>query len=214
MIERRRIARPTGPSTSEPSLSGPRCTRASFIRASTAGSGLAAPSSDAKPQMPHIRVLLAVRREALLAGRLGGLVAVEVERLLGVAAERPRRHTPDRLRDHHHVEVRGSVGDVLEVVRELLRPAMLAREAHLREARHARSHHEPLPVLRDLPAKLLEERGPYRPRADDAHVALQHVPKLGKLVELRAPQEPPQRRDLVLGAPRELVAEVGTQPLL
>src|SRR4051812_25894734 len=219
MIDRRRMASPTGPSTNDPALSGPRCTRVSFIEARTAGSGLVAPSSDARPQIPHMRRSLVPaegafgRLRALFVGRRG-LVAVEVERLAVAAAEGPRSDAPDGLGDHEHVEVHRAVGDVLEVVRELLRPAVLARQAHLREAGHAGAHHEPLPVLRYLPAQLLEERGPDRPRADDAHVALHDVPELRQLVELRAAQQAPHRRDLAFGAARQLVAEVWPEPLL
>jgi hypothetical protein len=55
MIDSRRIASPTGPSRSMPSLSGPRWTMAAFMSASTAGSRPATPSSDAWPQIPHMR---------------------------------------------------------------------------------------------------------------------------------------------------------------
>src|SRR5437763_6758485 len=159
MIDRRRMASPTGPSTSDPSLSGPRCTRVSFMEARTAGSGLAAPSSDARPQIPHMapECNRGGGRLSLLRGRLGGFVALEVERLPVAAPERARGDAPDRLRDHEHVEVHRAIRDVLEVVRELLRPAVLAGEPHLREARHAGLNDEPLPVLRNLPAELLEE---------------------------------------------------------
>src|SRR5215218_4025506 len=106
MIDRRRIASPAGPSTSTPSLSGPRCTSAAFMCSSAAGSGLDAPSSETMPQMPHMS-----------GGGRGGAAAHGGERL----AERP----PRRLREHARVEVDGAVGDVLEVVRELLRPRVL-----------------------------------------------------------------------------------------
>src|SRR2546421_12844428 len=98
MIERRRIARPTGPSTSDPSLSGPRCTRVSFIEARTAGSGLAAPSSDARPQIPHMapECNRGGGRVPLLQSGFGRLVALEVERLAVAAPERPRGDAPER----------------------------------------------------------------------------------------------------------------------
>src|SRR3954454_8196444 len=50
MIASRRAARPTGPSTNEPSESGPRWTSVALIRASASGS---APRAEAIPQMPH-----------------------------------------------------------------------------------------------------------------------------------------------------------------
>src|SRR4051794_4030592 len=58
MIESRRIARPTGPSISEPSESGPRWTRVSFIAASAAGSGAEAPSRETRPHIPHMAASL------------------------------------------------------------------------------------------------------------------------------------------------------------
>ena len=112
------------------------------------------------------------------------------------------------------VQVHRAVGDVLEVVRELLGPRGLARHAQLREAGDARLDHQPLPVLRDLLAQLLEERRPDRPRADDAHVAAHHVPQLRQLVEVREAQHAAEARDLRLRALRELLAEVGAEPRL
>src|SRR5436190_8780609 len=56
MIERRRAARPTGPSTYMPSESGPRCTSVALIAASRSGS--TARPVEAVPQMPHMRIYL------------------------------------------------------------------------------------------------------------------------------------------------------------
>src|SRR5512132_2428111 len=53
MIERRRAASATGPSTNAPSESGPRCVSVALIAASRSGS--AAPRADAIPQIPHMR---------------------------------------------------------------------------------------------------------------------------------------------------------------
>src|SRR6266446_5218841 len=52
MIERRRAARATGPSTYSPPLSGPRCTSDALIAVNR--STLAAPVRDAIPQIPHM----------------------------------------------------------------------------------------------------------------------------------------------------------------
>ena len=51
--ERNGGCRPTGPSITIPSLSGPRCTRLSFIAASASASGRVTPSSEISPQIPH-----------------------------------------------------------------------------------------------------------------------------------------------------------------
>src|SRR3954453_22428514 len=58
MIERRRMARPQGPSITDPSESGPRWTRVSFIAARAAGSGGVAPSRLTRPHIPHMRASL------------------------------------------------------------------------------------------------------------------------------------------------------------
>src|ERR1700750_1700759 len=55
MIERRRIARPQGPSITDPSESGPRWISVSFIAASAVGSGAVAPSRLTRPHIPHMR---------------------------------------------------------------------------------------------------------------------------------------------------------------
>ena len=66
---------------------------------------------------------------------------------------------------------------------------------------------QPLPVLRDLLAELLEEGGPDRARADDAHVAAQHVPELRQLVEVREAQDAAER-----ASPRPAVRRVSSWP--
>src|SRR3954452_19192097 len=109
MIDRRRIPSPAGPSTTARWSSGPRCTSVAFIRSSASRSGLDAPSSSTMPQMPHTS---------------GG----------GLRRERVAHRSPDRLDQHAEVQVYRAVGDELEVVRELLGPRVLAREAHLGEA--------------------------------------------------------------------------------
>ena len=55
-----------------------------------------------------------------------------------------------RLADHRDVERDRAVGDVLEVVGELLPPVISRRQPQLREAGDARAHDQPLPVGGDL----------------------------------------------------------------
>src|SRR4051794_26455386 len=173
MIESRRMARPAGPSIARPASSGPRCTSFAFMRARASRSGWDVPSSETMPQMPHMSAA-------------------------GDGGERLADRAPHGLGEHPHVQVHRAVGDVLEVVRELLGPGVLARDAHLREAGHAGPHDQPLPVLRYLRAQLLEERRPDRPRPDEAHVAPGDVYELRQLVELRRAQHAPDPGDLAL----------------
>src|SRR5688500_10199014 len=189
MMLSRRAASAQSSITASPSSSGPRCASAALI-ARSVWTSTPPRSCDAMPAMPHI------------------------SDLPDRAARRARHEHPGRLGEDREIQPEGAVGDVLEVVRELLRPRHLAREAQLREAGQPGPDHEPLPIGGDLPGELLEERGPDRPRADEAHVAAQDVPELRQLVELGAPQRAAGARELVLRQPRQLLAEVPAEPLL
>src|SRR4051795_9601636 len=187
LIAGRRAASPAAPISASPPLSGPRWRSVALIAASASRSATR-PSVRTMPEMPHISVLRGL--------------------------ERPRQHEPDGLGHHLEVQPHGAVGDVLEVVGELLRPRDLAGQAQLREARDPGRDHEALPVGGDLLGETLEEQRPDRARPDDAHVAAQHVPQLRQLVELRGAQDPPDPRLLRLGQPRELLAVERADPRL
>src|SRR4051812_48382107 len=170
MIASRRAASATGPSAKTPSLSGPRCTSASAI-ARTARSSTAPPSRATMPQMPH----MTSRGPGSWKQPSGAPHRRDVAR---AALEHPE---PGR-DDQAQVQADGAVGEPLEVVGELLGPRHVARHPQLREAGQPRPDDEPLPVLRDLLAELLEEHGADRARADERHVALHDVPQLRQLV--------------------------------
>src|SRR4051812_49445201 len=112
MIARRRAANATGPSTQRPALSGPRCVSAALIASRAARS---APSRAAIPQMPHISDL--------------------------AAHYAPHDHR-ERLDQDGGVQPGRAVGDVLEVVRQLLLPGHLGREPQLGEPGHPRAYDE------------------------------------------------------------------------
>ncbi len=78
-----------------------------------------------------------------------------------------------------------------------------APAVHLRPPRDAGPHLVPQHVLRVALLELLDEVRPLGPRADQRHVALEHVPDLRQLVEVEAAQQPPDRRAprVVLGRP-------------
>src|SRR4051794_23263421 len=167
MIERRRMASPHGPSIIEPSESGPRWTSVSFIAASAAGSGAVAPSRLTRPHIPHMRASLESGQDQ--AG-------------LAISAAQREAHDPDHRRaEHPQVEPDGAVGDVLEVVDQLVLPGVLAGDPGLGESRDARADDQPLPVLRHLLAEPVEEGGPDGPRTDHAHIAADHVEELRDL---------------------------------
>ena len=60
----------------------------------------------------------------------------------------------------------------------------------VRPALHLVAQH----VLRDPLLELIDEVRPLGPRADQRHVAAQHVPELRHLVDVGPAQEPPDRR--------------------
>src|SRR5215210_2900565 len=107
MMARRRIAIPAGPSTSSPSLSGPRWRSVAFIARSTLGSTAPARSGTATPQMPHTLAVLAVHGHGSM------------------------RDPPHGGEHDAQVQAHRAVGDVLEVVGELLAPRHPAGDAEL-----------------------------------------------------------------------------------
>src|SRR4051794_12608563 len=103
MIESRRAASATGPSTCSPPLSGPRWASAVLIAARRPRSG--EPARDASPQIPHM-------------GRNSTDASTSAAR-----CESPQRlleHAPAGCHDRAQVQANGAVGDPLEIVRELL----------------------------------------------------------------------------------------------
>src|SRR5215213_10785449 len=153
MIASRRAASPASPTTASPPLSGPRWRSVALMAANTSRSGARA-SVRTMPQMPHMSV--------------GHLV---------LWAPRGRDDDQQRLRDDLEVQPQRAVGDVLEVVRELLRPRHLTGQAQLREPGDPGRDDQALPVGGDLLRQTLEEEWADRARADDAHVPAQHVPE-------------------------------------
>src|SRR3954463_14515915 len=154
MIEKRRTARPPGPPITEPSESGPRWTSVSFIAARAAGSGAEAPSRLTRPHIPHMRASLESAQD-----QARGLPV----RPLAIAPAQRQAHDPHHRRPQNpQVEPDRAVRDVFEVVDQLVLPGVLAGDPGLSKAGDARSHDEPLPVLRHLLAEPVEEGGPDR----------------------------------------------------
>src|SRR5262249_12340338 len=96
--------------------------------------------------------------------------------------------------DHDlHVERQGPVLDVVEVVLDALLERRVASEpVDLRPPREPRLDLVAQHILRDPRLELGDEDRALRPRADEAHLARQHVPELGQLVEREPPERPPE----------------------
>ena len=95
------------------------------------------------------------------------------------APQRLPEHAPPGGEHGAEVEAHGTVGDPLEVVRELLRHRRLVAAPHLCEPGEPGPDDQPLPVGRQVVRELLEEHRADRARADEAHVAAQHVMNCG-----------------------------------
>src|SRR5262245_37782263 len=105
--------------------------------------------------------------------------------------EAPEECQPDDLQ----VEANRPIFDVVEIVLDALFERRVAAPAiDLRPAGKARLDLVAEHVLRDLVPELLDEMRTLGPRPDDGHVPAQHVPELRELVEVRAPEEPAERR--------------------
>src|SRR5688572_32818548 len=99
-------------------------------------------------------------------------------------------HAADQSEPHDlEVECHRPVFDVVQVVFDpLLERCISAPAIHLRPAGNAGLHLVAQHVLRDLVLELLDEERALRARADDRHLALEHVPELRQLVEIQPPQ--------------------------
>src|SRR5690554_3138825 len=91
---------------------------------------------------------------------------------------------PERHGHNLEVELQGPVLDVVEIVLDaLLDRRIPAPAVHLSPSRNAGLDLVAQHVPRHAIPKLLDENGSLRSRPDDGHIALQHVDKLGKLIQ-------------------------------
>src|SRR5215213_11978729 len=87
--------------------------------------------------------------------------------------------------------------EVIEVVAELLGRAADVRcitVADLRPARNTGLDEVPASPKRNVGSQLLDEFRTFGTRADDAHVALKHVPQLRQLVQAHLAKDPADHR--------------------
>ena len=102
------------------------------------------------------------------------------------------------LQQNQEIQGQAVVLDVVEVVVELLLRVLeggAVRKIDLRPAGYAWFYDMTAVVIGDLRRKLADELGPLRPRADEAHLALEDVPELGQFVHAEAAQEASEQRD-------------------
>jgi hypothetical protein len=121
-----------------------------------------------------------------------------------------RQHGDDGPQEDLEVQQNRAPAGVHQVERDLLREdradvvrqrVVLVEDPALRQERDLREADEPGPHAEDLVVLLAvmgDEVGGLRPRADEAHVAAQHVQELRQLVELRAREEGADAREAVV----------------
>ena len=201
MIASRLTARPTGPSTAMPSLSGPRSASARLISRRTAGSGLD-PSSVIRPADP-----------STLRGSLGSPSHASGTTSPGRSVSR-RARPGGSSRRASLVTTRQTVAMITRMYRRTDRSAMysiswasLSAQVSSREipglceAGDPRPDHQALPVLRVRSHKFQGRGGSDGAGADDAHVAPGYVPATAESHPDEWLSRPgPTGRDLRLGS--------------
>src|SRR5688572_14670380 len=108
------------------------------------------------------------------------------------------QHGLDRFEENEEVQRQRQVLDVVQVVLQLLERAFYAVGvvvADLRPSCYSRFEDVTLTVERDLVRQTRYEFGALGPRADQTHLATEHVPQLRQFVEPRPAQESADRGD-------------------
>ena len=120
-----------------------------------------------------------------------GRVLADEQDAAGHRRRRARAARPGTVREQDlHVEPERAAAHVLEVERDHLLERQLRAAADLPQAGDARLDGEAREPVLGVALDLVLDR---RARADQRHVAAQHVPQLRQLVEARAAQEPRRR---------------------
>src|SRR5262245_8058505 len=105
----------------------------------------------------------------------------------------PAHHDLDGVDQDGEVEDEREMLHVIEVVAELFERVLDRRAvavADLCPPGDAGFDRMPHHVKRNLAGELLDEEWTLGPGPDEAHLAAEHVPELGQLVEARQPDEP------------------------
>src|SRR5690606_5777002 len=144
-------------------------------------------------EVRDVEVLLEVDAERMTLG------PAHSDRLLpGPSDALEANHLPRRPPDHARVERSAAALQVEEIVGELQPEAVPVVDVALLDlgpAGEPRPHGEAMAEQRKAVDQLGVELGALGARADEAHVAAQHVPQLRNLVDARAAQEATHPRD-------------------
>src|SRR6185436_17220709 len=97
-----------------------------------------------------------------------------------------------RLPEDPQVEPDGAVIDIPDVEAQALFPGLRVAAVDLRPAGDAGPHFVPARLLGRIEREIFRQE---RPRADEAHVAAQHIPELRQLVKAVAAQRAAERRE-------------------
>src|SRR6266481_5419022 len=107
------------------------------------------------------------------------------------------------------------MADVIEVVLKLLDRVLIARAVriiHLRPSGDPRFHQVPEMIKRNYLFVAFGALSPFRAWADQAHVTLEDIPKLGHLIEAPSPQPVPSARYARIILPRIEIGRLNRRP--
>ena len=193
MIASLRAARPTGPSTKTPSLSGPRWSERRAHRARAArGRRARAPRRFRRSRTWRSSLVAGPAQAARASGRRSGRRSRSA--CAGRAAPSGRRSTPGRARASRPSRSRSRAAPA----RSPVRPGRTTSRCQ---------------YAGSSAASCSKKRGRIGRGPDEAHVAAEHVPELRQLVELGGPEAAADARRLLARALDELLAEVRAETL-
>ena len=93
----------------------------------------------------------------------------------------PRKHRMDGFENDHGIKLQGIMPDIIQIVGQLLHRIPFAFAIgiiYLCPSRNARLHQVPEMIERNLLPVTLRAFHPFRPRPDQAQLAVKHVPQL------------------------------------
>src|SRR5262245_21734022 len=104
----------------------------------------------------------------------------------------PGEYFENRTGKNPEVECERASLHVIEVQFEAFLPAQFITAVHLSEPGDARADVMSASLLWGVKRQVLHQQ---RPRANEAHLAGEHVPQLGNLVQTRGAEQAPKRRE-------------------
>src|SRR6185436_9464292 len=129
---------------------------------------------------------------SLLSAMTGGSLKIIDGGTTRLRNAAPGKHFDCRPGKNSEVELEREMLHVIEVQFETFLPAQSITAVHLRQSGDPRPDVMPASLLWGVERQILHEQ---RPRANQAHLAREHVPQLWNLVQTRGAEPAPERRE-------------------